>query len=202
MAQAGSRAASGCLFRVDCLPCVLAFKAGRVWATADRRPLARVHAQMFAALEGVPPEAMVWMPAHTSEDDIGIALLGDGSRLSKVDRDSNAETDRLAKEAVKEHRVPKVIRDQLKRQDALTEATARWVARATHAAGHQKSMPFRDTEASRQMAAIAAQRRAKLRADGGRPRRNATTVRPVALGGHRLHRDAGVWTCACCRKRS
>lgn len=160
---------------------------------------------MFAALDaldGVPPQAMVCMPAHTSKDAIGVAFLGNGSRLSKIDRDSNNEADGLAKAAVAAHRVPKVIRKQLKQHDDLTEATARWVARATHLTGHQEAPPFRDTEASRQLAAVAAKQRAGQRHAGGQPRRAAVSVCPAALGGHSIRRDAGLWVCTCCPKKS
>ena len=41
--EAAIGALPGCELRVDCLPCVNAFKAGMQWATTDRRKHARVH---------------------------------------------------------------------------------------------------------------------------------------------------------------
>ena len=104
---------------------------------------------MFMALDGTDAAAMAWMPAHTKETDVGQVSLGDGSMLTAVDRMANNEADMLAKAAVEAHRVPKQVRTQIKKLDSLVEATARWVARATWAAGNQTVQPHRDTEASR-----------------------------------------------------
>ena len=51
-------------------------------------------------------ELVVWMSAHTSEDDVGRKLLSNGERLTATDRFGNAEADFLAKEAIEEHTVP------------------------------------------------------------------------------------------------
>ena len=78
---------------------------GLTWATRDNRPLARVHRLMFAALADTEAAAVVWMPAHTKEEDVGRLHLGDGTLLSESDRKGNEEADRLAKLAVEAHRV-------------------------------------------------------------------------------------------------
>ena len=110
---------------------------GRIWGTSDKRPLARVHSLMFAALEGTEAAAMVWMPAHTDEADVGRLDLGDGSKLTHLDRKGNSEADRLAKLGVEAHRVPEQVCDRVNELNKVVEKTARWVARATYAAGHQ-----------------------------------------------------------------
>ena len=197
MFQAASRAVPGVRFRVDCLPCVSAFHKGRAWAATDNRPLARVHRLMHEALEEAGPECMVWMPAHTKAEDVGVLELGNGEKLTVVDRHSNAEADRLAKLAVEEHRVPAETRRKVRTHEALVEHTARWIAVATHAAGHQEVPPFRDTAASRQLAAVAA----KTRCSEPRPigRNTVQQQRPVELGGHVLTRSGGRWSCTVCR---
>jgi hypothetical protein len=159
--QAALVAEPGCRYKVDCEPCVKAFHGGLAAATTDKRPLARVHALMFAALGDTPPEAMVWMPAHTSRKDVGVKLLGDGSTLTAIDRESNAEADRLAKLAVEVHRVPKAPLDFVTEHEQLVAATARWIAVATYEANHQEVQPHRDTDASRAAAVANAKARQK-----------------------------------------
>ena len=74
---------------MDCKPCVEAFHKGCAWATKDKRPHASVHGLMFAALGDTEAAAMVWMPAHTDEADVGWLYLGDGSKLTHLDRKGN-----------------------------------------------------------------------------------------------------------------
>jgi hypothetical protein len=133
---------------------------------------------MLAALDDTESAAMVWMPAHTKESDVGQAYLGDGSRLTCSDRKGNNEADRLAKLAVEAHRVPKHVRDEVKELNAVVEKTARWVARATYAAGHQTVKPCRDSEASK--AAAAAKTRVKAPKDS---QVKVVASPPAALGG-------------------
>jgi hypothetical protein len=137
---------------------------------------------MHAALDDTEIDAMVWMPAHTTEADVGRSYLGNGSRLTHMDRKGNDEADRLVKLTVEAHRVPKQVRDMVKELHLVVEKTARWVAKATYAGGHQTVKPFRDTDASR-AAAVAASR---LKAPRGRTklvrRGKEMTVQPVALG--------------------
>ena len=185
--QAASRAEPGTQYRVDCQPCVNAFHNGRAAATKDNRPLARVHNLMCAALDDTDVAAVVWMPAHTKKEDVGRVYLGDGSKLTDLDRKGNEEADRLAKLAVEAHRVPKQVRDKIKELDLVVERAARWVARATYAAGNQIVQPFRDTDASRVAAVTAA--RGRMLAKRGE-RGQVETVRPVEFGGRVAARRA------------
>ena len=95
--------------RVDCQPCVDALHKGLAWATRDKRPLAWVDSLMLAALDDTEPDAVVWMPAHTKESDVGRLYLGNGSTLTQLDRKGNNEANRLAKLAVEAHRVSKQV---------------------------------------------------------------------------------------------
>lgn len=202
LVQAASHAQTGCTYRVDCEPCVKAFHRGRDWATSDRRPHARVHGLMFAALGDTDRGSVVWMPAHTSEDDVGIARLGDGSLLTAIDRAANAEADLLAKAAVELHRVPQQVRTEIRKRDELVTLTARLVARITYEAGHQTLPPQRDTDASRATAAAAARMRQQA-AHEQLPRDVVVVApRPLLLGGHALVAIVGGWTCLVCKARS
>ena len=48
-------------------------------------------------------EKVVWMPAHTTEASVGVATLGDGSKLTTPDRSGNDQVDALAKKAAATH---------------------------------------------------------------------------------------------------
>jgi hypothetical protein len=88
--------------------------------------------------------------------------------------------------------VPKQVRDKIKELNVVVENTARWVARATYAAGHQTVKPFRDTDASRAAAAAAA----RLKADCQEAKRGSLVARPTlrptesgGRGGARLAKE-------------
>ena len=113
--QATSRALLGSQFRVDCKPCVGLIQAGEAVATVGRRLVARVYRLVFTSLHDA--EAVVWVLAHTSEQDIGIKLIGNGRKLTAADRDSNSLAARLAKLAVEEHRVPSHLRSVVNKHE-------------------------------------------------------------------------------------
>ena len=202
LTQAAIRAEPGCEYRVDCEPCVKAVHRGRAWATSGQRPHARVNALMHAALDDTARDAVVWMPAHKKESDVGVARLGNGSYLTQLDVKGNAEADRLAKLAVGEHRVPKWVATKVQEQDALVEATARWIAMATFEANHQTIKPLRDSDATRSAAVTAA--RFRQNAARQQPERRTTyaVTRRAALGGHVLRLRGATWVCIVCQRRS
>jgi hypothetical protein len=103
--------------------------------------------------------------------------------------------------AVEEHRVPKTTVAKLRKQDLLVEATAKWIATATFEAGHQAITPFRDSEASRG-AAVAAAKLRKNAAQRPLTRVKTSVTRPLALGGHDLRRQGGIWECRTCKRKS
>ena len=97
------------------------------WATTGRRKHARANALLLAALDDMPADQAVWMPAHTKLADIGVAVLGDGSTLTALDRESNALADLHAKAAADQVRVPKAIRIKLDEYHGMTKEAARWI---------------------------------------------------------------------------
>ena len=101
------------------------------WARSDKRIHARVLMLLIHALDDTPTESLVWMPAHTSLADVGRAVLSNGSLLTVIDRTMNDRADCLAKRAVEAHRVPRLIRQQIKAEDERTTNLARWIGQVT-----------------------------------------------------------------------
>ena len=202
------RAEPGCVFFVDCEPCVNAFHVGPAVACADNKPLARVHRFMHDILDDVPNEAVIWMPSHVKKGQCGQTVRGDGFLLTEADVEGNDMADRYAKAAVDAHRVPYRTRQAIAAHDVLTTDNAIWIARATVIANQQPGDPGRDTQASRAKAAEAAatKRRAKAEAaaaakatqtqpDVPQATKAGTpvTTRSPADGGHTLEATATGW---------
>ena len=61
------------------------------------------------------------MPAHTSQADVGVARLSDGTTLTKRDRDANDATGCSAKRDSEQHRVQKTPRRRIKNFEQLAE---------------------------------------------------------------------------------
>lgn len=143
----------------------------------------------------------VWIPAHTSEDEVAMVRLGNGVRLTAMDRFGNVEADRLAKLAVEEHRVPESVRAEAKRQEELLYDTAKWLGQVTMVAGSRKDGgPTMDATASRKRANEVARPRG---VNGVRRRASrVASQKLVALGCHRLVRDGPKWQCRLCKERS
>ena len=93
---------------------------------------------MLTYFDDTPRQAVVWMPAHTPEAAVGHRRLGDGSLLTAVDRQANAEVDRLAKAAVEEDRVPEALRKLVAVVAGRVSDIARWIGRATVAANEHQ----------------------------------------------------------------
>jgi hypothetical protein len=199
--QAMSRAVPGSSFRVDCKPCVDMVHAGEAVATEGRRILARVFKLVFTALHD--SESVVWIPAHTSESDVGVKVIGNGQTLTAIDREANSLADKLAKLAVEEHRVPPNVRSAFGKHFKLQEELVRWIGLVGYLANHSEGTPTRDTEASRKAGLAAAAARRGLRSGGEKRRRATVVARPVALGGHRLTlADSNRWNCSVCKRSS
>ena len=103
-------AAPGCSYRIDSMACVRTFHRGENNVRTCDSPDALLWKSIFHAI-GDKKQAMdvVWMPAHTEESQIGKAKLGNGELITSADRKGNAMADAMAKDAAKEHRVPKHI---------------------------------------------------------------------------------------------
>ena len=133
--EASSRALPGTVFKVDCKPCVDMVKAGLSVAGQGKRMLARIYRLIFTSIDEHSAENVVWMSAHTSEDEVGKSRLGDVTLLSATDRFGNAEADKLAKKGVEAHRVPRQVRDAVHRQADLQYELAKWLGQVTAVAG-------------------------------------------------------------------
>jgi hypothetical protein len=189
----------GCVYRVDCMPCVDALHRGVKWATAPHRPLARVHAMLGHAVDDVPASAFVWMPAHTGLHDVGVLQLGDGSYLTEVDRSANDRADVLAELAVERRRVPEGIRRQVAEREEVVRGLSRWVATATYLANHRGDAPYRDSKASPAARLLRHAAAARRKASGEAPVRALRVSRPPALPLHALvQASTGHWSCSVC----
>ena len=102
--------------------------------------LARLWKLVFAALDdhGDPGRSvdLVWMPAHTKQTDVGVALLSNGIPLTDRDRQANDAADHLAKRGAQTHRVPVAVRKAAKQHELLAIWASRTLAIATHASNN------------------------------------------------------------------
>ena len=124
----------GNLFRTDCQAVMKNSRKSLRELTASSHHLARAWAPIALHLEDADADAVVWMPAHTAQQQVGVARLSDGCRLTQEDRDQNAEADRLAKLAVEADRVPAATRKVLLAHAARVVDVAKWIGTATLAA--------------------------------------------------------------------
>jgi len=155
----------------------------------------------------MPADQAVWMPAHTKLADIGVAVLGDGSTLTALDRESKALVDLHAKAAADQVRVPKAIRIKLDEYHGMTKEAARWIGEVTYTTNHRTEPPYRDSVASRYLAGLARIGRDKTKGPKMRP---PIEPRPVSLGGHALsptgladdRKTNGHMRCSLCRATS
>ena len=210
--QAALVSEPGCGYLIDCKPCVKAMHIGVVEATRDNRPIDRVHALCHAALEGVPPEDIIWIPSNVKEGGCGSVLRADGFLLTEQDRKANAAADILAKRSVELHRVPLLIRRQIAEHDQLAANNAIWIATVTTVANSETTEPCRDTEASKAKAAAAAaaKRKGILVSTPAQPSTHNpqtgkncnTSHRPPHKGGHQIKPCKTGWWCNICRVKS
>ena len=195
--QAGSCAEPGSTFRSDCRPCVEALAEGKVAACSAKRPLARVNGMMHHAMDDVEQGAVVWMPAHTAKQCVGIKKLSDGSLLTDQDRRANDRADEQAKLATSETRAPPEIRQDFDdyRQNIL-DACA-WLGLVTWLAGNLPGPVKRDSGASAFKALQHRGRQGALKLD----RKRQPVVRLPSDGGHLLVADGKLQWCAVCGSR-
>ena len=171
-------------FRVDCKSCVDAVHAGMAWACQPHRPLARVHRLLLGNTPRFAADAVVWMPSHTSEADVGRKVIGNGQLLTRTDRDANARADLEAKAAAALFSVNSAVVQQLDRYRIAAIQAGRWIGLATWAATHYAAGGSdcpRDSEASRARAgAHRRQAQAAARGRGPRPMRPPRVVPGLA----------------------
>ena len=135
--QAMSLAVPGTQYRSDCKPCVDLLRGPRDRAVRPGNSHARVMNLLFAANDDGSNQDVVWVPAHTTELDVGRPRLGDGSLLTRTDREANDRADTLAKAQAAVHRpVPRHIREQVTEHKRATAQLVQWVGIAAWEAGN------------------------------------------------------------------
>ena len=143
MLQAAQLAFPGaCTFTSDCKVIVDSLILGRRKVVGAGSAHARIYALLFTAFDDTPPESILWMPAHQTKGAATVRCKSNGSPLTQVDIEANAEDDRLAKRGVEDHRVPHRVREELKACSENTKRRATWVARATMEANNLRQFPF------------------------------------------------------------
>ena len=195
--MAAMHALPGSAFRTDCYSLVQVFERGRKAATAADSYYARIWNLIFANLDDDDAVDLAWMPAHTQAHDVGNLLLSDGQPLTDIDQRSNAEADRLAKEAAGDTRVPAAARGRIQGAFARAKRLMVWIGHAT-AAASRWTLPSGATQRD----SCPGPRMRQARACGRRSVPAAVQQRPADAGGHWLERRADVWFCVVCRKKS
>ena len=108
---------------------MLTFKRGEAYATRYADAYARLWRLIFASCDDsdCPQDdiELLWIPAHTTEADVGVARLSDGRLLTAADRTGNGFADELAKRGAEIHRLPEPVRQAVARRHDL----AAWAAR-------------------------------------------------------------------------
>jgi hypothetical protein len=149
--------------RVDCLSVQQGAQQGQEWAGAPELCLARVWAPLSASLDD-GPERVVWMPAHCSQQAVGNKQLGNGDWLTSYDVEGNAFVDKLAKEAARADRLPRLQRKAVHELGELVAAIVTWIGQVTRLAnclpdpawsGVGKQRRLRDSEAVRGRSTLA-----------------------------------------------
>jgi hypothetical protein len=132
--MAALTALPGSTFRIDCMAVHIGTQLGGAWATAPERQLARAWGPLAAALDG-QADGVVWMPAHCTCEAVGTKRLGDGSRMTQVDRRVNDVVDGLAKSAARVDQLPLAQRVRVEALWDRVTAIATWIGQATVIAG-------------------------------------------------------------------
>ena len=101
-------------FKGDCKACIGMMHAGLEVAASPKRALARVYNLLLPAMEDICLSCVLWMPAHKSKAHVGKLRLSNGELLTDKDVRANDMADGFAKQAVEEHRVPRIEVEQWK----------------------------------------------------------------------------------------
>ena len=153
--QAATVSLPGSTFYSDCKSCVDLVHAGPLVACGPKKPLARTFKLLFARLDDVPPEAVVWMPAHTAEHKVGESRLSNGDLLTHPDRNANQRADTEAKAAARVYALSREVILDVQHKARVVQETAKWLGHATWLATHGEPPAPRDSEASRATAMLA-----------------------------------------------
>lgn len=96
-----------------------------MWATRAAKQHARIYNLVFPAIGGDIVD-LVWMPAHKGDEQVGVAIKGDGQPMTLSDVLGNRLADWHAKEAVKQHRVPKEFTSYYRELEGEASTMAIW----------------------------------------------------------------------------
>ena len=86
--------------------------------------------------EGEHVDIVHWIPAHTSQEQVGSLICSDGTVLTDIMRCANGIVDLLAKQAAESIAISARMRAGLKSRYAKARELAVFVGQLTHAAGH------------------------------------------------------------------
>ena len=182
----------------DCLSVVSAYDAGAVERDEPSSQNGGIWRQIKAALASRPLN-LVWMPAHTGADDVGLLEKSDGSLLSAADRAANEQADKLAKAAAAASRVPEATRKEITNAATRVGAIARGLAQVLSAAAH---FPVGPNHFVRDVAPLPRSRAAGGTDAAPRRRPPPPPARPPALGGHTLRGSRDRVRCEVCGRSS
>ena len=121
----------------DCQTVQKGVRQGLDWAQGARRRYSRLWTTLHYDLdEGVQAELVHWMPAHTSQQQVGELKCSDGTVLTDIMRCANAIVDLLAKQAADSIAMSPGARAGLKERFSQAKELAIFVGQLTYEAGH------------------------------------------------------------------
>ncbi len=198
LTKAAEAAPPNATFRCDCLAVVRMLQGDPRRAMGPHSPMARVMRRLFHIFDaGEDTRRVVWMPAHKTKSQVGMARMGNGVLMTECDRRSNEMADGFAKDVAKNNRADAATRLRVYATWILTSAIALNLGHLTWAANHRPDPPHRDTEAKPRQPRGQSAAPAPPRCNGDDL--HVDEHRPPHLGGHVLTKAvAGTWRCAVC----
>ena len=121
----------------DCQTVQKGVRQGLQWAQGASRRYSRLWSDLHRDLcDGDQAEIVHWMPAHTSQEQVGELQCSDGTVLTDTMRCANAMVDHLAKQAAESIAMSPGARARVKKRFAQAKDLAIFVGQLTHEAGH------------------------------------------------------------------
>jgi len=133
--MAASLATPQSTFKIDCLAVREGARSGTKWAAAPCRRLGRTWCSLSAALDA-GSEKVEWMPAHCTEKDIGVKLIGDGSLLTAHHIAGNDSVDVNAKSVARRDRPSRKDMELVRTTASHVQEIALWLGMVTVLANH------------------------------------------------------------------
>ena len=180
---------------LDCLSVLQTLRAGKRKATSPSNLSARLWQLIMPYLEDeVVDERIRWMPAHRKEEEAASLRNSRGREVTVRDIRANEAVDKLAKEAVEEHRVPLLDRMRARTRESMVRLIAYSIGMAAVGANQASNKGGRDSQPCEEGK--------DRRREGRKERTESRQQRPVQLGGHVLEKEMGGWRCVVCRQSS